>query len=195
MANEAIAGCFGPEFTVPVERGHVRQFAHAAWANPDAHIHGSKPIIPPTWPVCAGVLWGYTLERPRGTLLEDIDHDLSVPLHAEEAYQFHGELPRIGDELRARCRLESITARQGSRGGELTFLTTHTEFRDTQDALIIDARATTVTTSTSPGGDSWAADVPDYTPDYTDFEERDPFAGLQRADRDSLEVGSPPTVR
>ncbi|MDN5789197.1 hypothetical protein, partial [Pseudorhodobacter sp.] len=32
--------------------------------------------------------WGLTLERPRGAVFERFDHDLSVPLHAEEAIIF-----------------------------------------------------------------------------------------------------------
>ncbi|MEM7292591.1 MAG: MaoC family dehydratase N-terminal domain-containing protein [Pseudomonadota bacterium] len=192
MANHALIGQFGPEFTVPVERGHVRQFAKAAYANVPVHIDDERAIIPATWLVSAGVLWGYTLERPRDTLLESIDHDLSVPLHAEESYKFVGDMPRVGDQLRARTCLESIKTRRGSRGGELTFLVMLTEFRNTKGTLVAEARATTVTTEKSPDNDDWGSAVPEYHPNYDDIESRDPFASIARQQWCDLSIGQSP---
>ncbi len=180
MVNKALIGQFGPDYIVPIERGHVRQFAKAAFANVSAHVDSAHPIIPATYLISSGVLWGYTLERPRGTLLENVGHDLSVPLHAEEAHVFHGELPRAGDELIAHTCLESVKRRQGSRGGELTFLVSLTEFRDADGKLRVEARATTVTTENSPNSDDWDSDIPEYNPDYSEIDSRDPFARIER---------------
>jgi acyl dehydratase len=194
MVNENLIGKFGPEYNVPIERGHVRQFAKAAFASVAAHIDGRTPIIPATYLVSAGVLWGYTLERPHGTLFEAIGHDLSVPLHAEEAYIFHGELPRAGDELIARACLESIKTRQGSRGGELTFLTMLTEFRNSSTQLCAEARSTTVTTENSPSSDEWGSEAPEYNPDYSEIESCDPFANIERQAWHELRKGIGPGV-
>ncbi len=192
MVNETLIGQFGPDFIVPVERGHIRQFAKAAFADVPVHTEGRRPVIPATWLVSAGVLWGYTMERPRGTLFENIGHDLSVPLHAEEAYVFHGGLPRAGDELIARTCLESVKTRHGSRGGELTFLVALTEFRDDTDGLVAEARATTVTTENSPKGEDWHADIPAYQPDYGNIDSLDPFASIQRQSWNELQENNGP---
>jgi acyl dehydratase len=192
MIDPALLGQFGPDFILPIERGHVRQFARAAYAGLPAHLDGSSPIIPATYLVSAGVLWGYTLERPRGTLFEQIDHDLSVPLHAGEAYTFHGPLPRVGEQLTARACLESVKTRQGSRGGELTFLVMLTEFRDANDKLRVEARATTVTTENSPEDSNWDCDPPIYQPDYGHIELPDPFSEIGRQTWHELRVEQGP---
>ena len=192
MIDLTLIGQFGPDFILPIERGHVRQFARAAYAALPVHLDGLDPIIPATYLVSAGVLWGYTLERPRGTLFEQIDHDLSVPLHAEEAYIFHGPLPRVGEQLTARACLESVKTRQGSRGGELTFLVMLTEFRDANNELRVEARATTVTTENSPEDSNWDCDPPPYQPNYSRIELPDPFSEIERQTWPMLREGQGP---
>lgn len=192
MVNNSLIGRFGPEFVVPIERGKVRELAKAAYAAVPEHMDDLHPVIPATFLMSAGVNWGYTLERPRGSLFEDIGHDLSVPLHAEESYLFHGAPPRAGDELTARACLESVTTKQGARGGELTFLVMLTEFRDRRGEVLVEARATTVTTSNSPTDESWASSVPDYQPDYQNLDTFDPFAHIPRQNGSSLVEGAGP---
>jgi acyl dehydratase len=192
VINETLIGQFGPEFSIPIERGHVRRFAKAAFADLPIHTDDLHAIIPATYLVSAGVLWGYTLERPRGTLFENIGHDLSIPLHAEEAYIFHGPLPCVGAELTARACLESVKTRQGSRGGELTFLTMLTEFRNAARELVTEARSTTVTTQNSPDSGDWASEVPKYNPGYSNIDSLDPFASIQRQSWEELRENAGP---
>ena len=89
-------GLMGPEYEMDVERGKIREFARAMHAPVPEFVEGRNPIVPATFLVTTAYTWGYTLERPRGTVFERIDHDLSVPLHAEESFEFHGEPPRAG---------------------------------------------------------------------------------------------------
>ena len=192
MVNKTLIGRFGPDFVVPIERGKIREIARASYAAISEHMDDARAVIPATYLASAGANWGYALERPRGSLFEDIGHDLSVPLHAEEAHRFIGPLPRAGDELIARACLESAVTKQGARGGELTFLVMLTEFRDHAGRPVAEARATTVTTSRSPGNESWGSDVPKYRPDYRDRETRDPFAHIERRRSGDLVPGAGP---
>jgi acyl dehydratase len=193
MINRELIGQWGPDFEMPVERGKIREFARALYAPWPEYLDASRPVIHPVFLVSAGVYWGYTLERPRGTLLEGLNHDLTVPLHAEESYVFHGTPPRAGTTLTARACLEQVVEKQGQRGGSLTFLTLLTEFRDESGQLAAEARAVTVTTSSDPdGGHSWSANVPDYQPEYSSLEPRDPFVGITRQSWKDLVEGQGP---
>lgn len=189
MIDHSLIGQFGPEFEVPVERGKIREFARATYAPWPEFLEDRRAVIPATFLTTAGVFWGYTLERPRGTHLENLGHDLSVPLHAEEAYIFHAEPPRAGDLLTARAGLESVVEKKGRRGGALTFLTLLTEFRNSDSDLIAEARSVTVTSDSHA---ELAPVAPDYHPNYEEREPRDPFAAIERADPDALSEGASP---
>ncbi|MEZ5773624.1 MAG: MaoC family dehydratase N-terminal domain-containing protein [Hyphomicrobiaceae bacterium] len=194
MTCERLIGRFGPEFEVPIERGAIRAFAksiHAPWP---AYLEDRRATIPPSFLATANVAWGYTLERPRGTLLVGLDHDLAVPLHAEESYLFHGEPPRAGDLLIARAGLESVVTKQGRRGGDLTFLTLLTEFREPGGRLAAEARSVTVTTTASKEDGEPAAEAPAYRPCYTTLEAPDTFSGLTRQPFAELTLGMGPGI-
>jgi hypothetical protein len=186
-------GLTGPTYEVVVERGKIREFARAMQAPLDDFLTGEHPIVPPTFFVSVPYTWGYTLERPRGTVFEGFDHDLSVPLHAEEEFIFHGCPPRAGDSLTARTSLENVVEKSGKNGGDLTFLTMLTEYRNPQGDLAVEQRSVTVTTSRSPADKDWKLEAPDYAPAYLpDLDPADPFAALQRASWDELAEGGGP---
>lgn len=183
MPAEDFIGLQGPEYIMDIERGKLRDFARAMNAPLPEYLEGEHPLIPATFLITSAYSWGYSLERPRGTAFEQIDHDLSVPLHAEESFSFHGALPRAGDRLHCRASLEKVWRKQGSRGGELTFLTMLTEFRDAAGGLVAEERSTTVTTANAPDADDWAVDIPGYRPAYShDLDPGDPFAFVERID-------------
>lgn len=193
MIDPDLIGRFGETFEFPVERGANRKFAIAAHAPWETYVEDRHAPMHPAFLTTANVLWGYSLERPRGSPFERIDHDLSVPLHAEEAYLFHGAPPHAGDLLQARACLESVTEKKGSRGGDLTFLVMLTEFRDAADRLVAQARATTVTSHNAPAGDgNLGSQPPDYEPRYTSLEPPDPFAAIPRQGWGDLAEGSGP---
>ena len=189
MIDQTLIGRFGPDYEMPIERGKLREFANATYAPWPEFIDDHRAVIPPTYLCSAGVFWGYTLERPRGTHLEALDHDLSVSLHAEESYIFHGEPPRAGDVLTARAGLESFTEKHGSRGGKLVFLTLLTEFRNQAGDLIAEARSVSVT---SDAQGNIATSAPDYEPIDIGREPLDPFAAIERADVDAITQGASP---
>ncbi|MEM7124435.1 MAG: MaoC family dehydratase N-terminal domain-containing protein [Pseudomonadota bacterium] len=191
--RSGIIGQFGPTFDVPVERGAVRAFARSVYAPWSVYLDDERAVIPPTFLTTANVNWGYTLERPRGTVLEELDHDLSVPLHAEETYLFHGTPPRVDDRLTARACLESLTEKPRKRGGGLTFLVLLTEFRDSDGVLVAEARSTTVTThGASDEPTDWGSEPPAYQPRYVSLEPPDPFAAIASATWVDVNVGRGP---
>jgi acyl dehydratase len=191
MAAEDFIGLQGPEYTMDIERGKLRDFARAMNAPLPEYLEGEHPLVTATFLITAAYSWGYSLERPRGTAFERIDHDLSVPLHAEESFRFHGALPRAGDRLRCRASLENVWRKRGGRGGELTFLTMLTEFRDAAGELVAEERSTTVTTANAPDAGDWRVDIPDYRPAYPDdLDPGDPFASIERSGWDGVEPGA-----
>jgi len=192
MALSEQIGLTGPEYEVCIERGKIREFARAMDAPLPDFLDGTNPIIPPTFLVCAPYTWGYTLERPRGTVFADIEHDLAVSLHAEESFIFHGPPPCAGDILIARPKLENVWEKQGNSGGKLTFLTILNEYRNKQGHLLAEQRSTSVTTQAAPGEAGWQPEIPDYNPAYSDLERESPFVGMKRQKFEELIEGSGP---
>ena len=74
-------------------------------------------------------------------------------MHAEQEYVFHGPPPPAGTKLVCTSRIESITEKQGKRGGTLTFAVMVTELRDAASGrLVAEARMTGVETEHAPEG-------------------------------------------
>jgi len=192
MALEDQVGLTGPEYEVHIERGKIREFARAMDAPLDAFMQGANPIIPPTFLVCAPYTWGYTLERPRGTVFANIEHDLTVSLHAEESFDFTGPLLKAGDLLIAQPRLEKVWEKKGGNGGKLTFLTILTEYRNKEGELRVEQRSTSVTTEADPGEESWKPQIPSYDPNYEALERSTPFADVSRQSFAELIEGKGP---
>ena len=175
MPAQDFVGLQGPIYEVDIERGKIREFARAMWAPLPEFVSGRNPTIPATFLVSVPYTWGYTLERPRGTALAQFDHDLSVPLHAEESFLFHGLPPCAGKRLTARGSLEDVRIKQGAKGGELTFLTFLTEYWAENGRLVAEQRSVTVTTGQAPAEGDWQVSLPSYQPAYTHLDPVDPF--------------------
>ena len=185
-------GLTGPDYEVDIERGKIREFARAMAAPLPEFVAGRTPVIPATFLVSVPYTWGYTLERPRGTVFETVEHDLTVSLHAEESFTFYGSPPSAGERLTARACLESVRQKHGRSGGTLTFLTVLTAYRDDDGSLRAEQRSVSVTTSQAPGSGGWDFELPDYRPDYSELERASPFAGLSRAGWAALVEGNGP---
>ncbi len=193
MPAEDSIGLTAPDYEMDIERGKIREFARAMQAPLPEFIDGENPIIPASFLITAAYGWGYSLERPRGSVFAQIDHDFSVPLHAEESFRFHAALPRAGDRLSCQASLENVWRKQGSRGGELTFLTMLTRFRNSEGEIIAEERSTTVTTANAPEQGGWDVDLPEYRPDYPDhLDPGDPFTGITRVTWEDLVEGEGP---
>ena len=173
-------GLEGPEFEVDIERGKIREFARAMAAPLPEFTEGRTPVIPATFLVSAPYTWGYTLERPRGTVFETIEHDPAVSLHAEEAFEFFGEPLRAGERLIAKASLENVKEKHGSNGGRMTFFTTLIEYRTLEGKLRAEQRSTSVVTSANPGSDDWKVELPEYRASYESLECKPYFESVAR---------------
>jgi hypothetical protein len=141
------AGAMGEPFVIPVERGKIREFARATCARDNSYFDEAEPTIPPTFLMTA-VYW----QQPRNFALGGARLDVHRGLHAEQAFTFHGPLPRAGEQLTAQQRVDRVEHKVGRRGGDLTFATIVTEFRDCTGALRAEGRTTLVQTSRAVGG-------------------------------------------
>jgi hypothetical protein len=130
------------EFTVPVERGKIREFAAAmqsrnpAYQQPDA-------VVPPTF-LISSALWAPEGARP------DTGFDRKRLLHGEQEYVFHGPPPRAGQVLRASAYLADRYEKPGKRGGTMRFAVIVTEFRDERGELVAEQRSTLIETAKRP---------------------------------------------
>lgn len=185
-------GLTGPGFQVDIERGKIREFARAMSAPLPEFTVGPNPLIPATFLVCAPYTWGYTLERPRGTVFEKIGHNPAVSLHAEESFRFRGPLLRAGDRLTATASLEDVREKHGGNGGKMTFLTTLIEYRDLSGSVRAEQRTVGVVTSDTPGAGEWSFDLPEYRPNYDGLDPQTLFGMVRRSTFDDLSVGSGP---
>ena len=148
MVDKAIEGHRGAPFEMWIERGKVREFAHAVGAELPAHLTGERPVIPPTF---LTTLFFWEREVPGADIWPLVRMDPKRGMHAEQEYVFHGLPPRAGDKLVARSRIDRIYEKAGRRGGALTFVELVTEFRDPEGRLVAEAKMTAVETGRAPG--------------------------------------------
>jgi acyl dehydratase len=189
-----IVGLRGPDYSVPIEWGAIRQFARSVYSSHPAWIEDSQAVVPPTFLVSAGYHWGYILERPpAGSELARIGADTAergVVLDGEQVFIFNGPPPRSGTVLRASTRVLDHFHKQGKAGGQLEFFVMQTEFRDASGRVVCEWRPTSIRTGQLP--------VQSYAERKTArtwlrrSETREQFNAIVQADDAALRVGSGP---
>jgi hypothetical protein len=142
MVDSAALGRTGEPFEMAIERGKVREFARATFSASPSYLDDPRPVIPPTF-LATMAFWS----GPGTDPWEHVRMDQTRGLHAEQEFVFHGPPPRAGTTLTARSRIDDITTKPGRRGGELTFVTMVTEFRDESGRLVAESRLTGVETA------------------------------------------------
>ena len=192
---ESWRGLKGPTFHFPIELGKVREFANSLFAASPAYLQGHHPVIPPTFPVVAGYLWGYILESASANELSVVEIDERMSLDAEQEYIYYGVPPRAGDVLTAQTGVEKVWQKAGRRGGTLTFYRTRSDYHDEAGRLV----GANVSTSVVPAGVPDTPSVP--TGDYMQLpysgedDRRDQLNSIEQADWSELvEGGGPGTI-
>jgi hypothetical protein len=132
-------GNAGRPWELVVERGKIAEFAEAMLCD-DPSYRGPASIIPPTF-LTTGGRWASTGVRV------DVGFDRKRLLHGEQEYTFHSGLPAAGDVLIAQERVVDRYSKPGKRGGTMRFATVLTEYRNTDGALVAEARATFIETA------------------------------------------------
>lgn len=132
----------GAMYTVPIERGKIREFAIAVQSTNPAY-HSADPVVPPTFLTTGALNW----EPDDEFAYASFDFDVARVLHAEEEYVFFGPPPRAGAELTVSTRLGDRYEKAGKRGGTMRFASVVREFRDQHGALVAEQRTTLVETA------------------------------------------------
>jgi hypothetical protein len=139
-ASDELVGRTGEAFTFHVELGKVREFARATHTRNAAYTDGS--VTPPTFLVTADH-WRKRANDPWG----DHPRNLARTLHAEQEFVFHGPPPAAGTQLSGVGRIDRRYAKEGKRGGIMTFTEEVWEYRDGSGVLVAEVRSTTVETT------------------------------------------------
>lgn len=139
MIDPAISGTELDAVRFPVDRSKLAELARAfgdddpVWHDREAaRAAGFDGVpVPPTMTVIADH-W-----RAGGAtaMVDALGADLNRLLHGEAAWEYLRPL-RAGDELTATQRVESVTTREGKRGGQMTLVALVTEYTDDTGALV-----------------------------------------------------------
>lgn len=136
MSEQSIIGLRGPDFTVPIERGAIRQFARSLYSTHPEWMDREDAVVPPTFLVTAGYHWGYILERPpAGSELETIGTARRGTTDGGHSFEFFGPPPRAGDRLTASTEVADHYFKTGRTGGQLEITIMRTDFRDQEGRL------------------------------------------------------------
>ena len=192
---ESWRGLTGPQFHFPIELGKVREFANALFATDTQYLESDNPVIPPTFPVVAGYLWGYILESATdNNELSVVKIDERLSLDAEQEYIYYGPPPHAGDLLTAQTTIEKVWQKVGRRGGTLTFYRTRSDYHNESGRLV----GANVSTSVVPAGVPNTPSVPsvDYMqlPYSAENDRRDQLHAVKRASWEDLTEGQGPGV-
>lgn len=130
-------------YSFPIERGKIREFARATQSTQETYFENPQAPIPPTFLV-TGSFWAPPSDGP--TLPDGRKLDMTRVLHGEQEFTFFGAPPKAGDTVTATSRVESVTEKEGKRGGTMTLLVTVTDYHDQTGRLVAQGRGTTIET-------------------------------------------------
>jgi acyl dehydratase len=139
--DRSLLGVWGPERTMRVETGKIREFARAVKdANP-LYLADDGALAPPTF-LMTLAHWIIDLGETRSA----VKLDYRRLLHGEQEFEYLAPI-RAGDVLRFRSRTKDAFEKQGKRGGTMTFVVGETEFRNQQGDVVAYLRNTAIETA------------------------------------------------
>ena len=146
MVDKSALGAKGVPFEFDIERGKIREFAAATGSSAPEYLEDAAPPVPPTF-LRTAVFW-----EPEGMVspTAELDLDPRRCLHGAEEFEFFGEPPRAGTQLTIASRLESVTEKQGRRGGAMRVFITAYDFTDAEGNLVARRRTTGIETGKAP---------------------------------------------
>jgi hypothetical protein len=136
--DRSVIGQWGPETTMRVEHGKIREFARAIKEDNSA-FKGDQPLAPPTF-LMTSQHWIEPGAGPRGVKL-----DMRRVLHGEQEFEYVKPI-RAGDILTVRSRTKDIFEKEGSRGGKMLFMVMESEYRNRRGEVVAYSRSTTIQT-------------------------------------------------
>ena len=144
--DKSYIGKMGEPVTMHVERGKIREFAHAIKDDDPLYFdeaHAQREaggIMPPVTFLQTAQHWDEAGRgRPR------LPFDLKRVLHGEQEYEFLKPI-HAGDVLTAVSRIVDVYDKPGKRGGSMNFAVTETEYKNQRGELVARARHITIET-------------------------------------------------
>jgi acyl dehydratase len=139
--DRSLLGVWGPESTMRVETGKIREFARAVKDPNPAWFADEGALAPPTF-LMTMAHWIRDLGETRSA----VKLDYRRLLHGEQEFEYLRPI-RAGDLLRFRSRTKEVFEKQGKRGGTMTFVIGETEFRDAAGEVVAYLRNTAIETA------------------------------------------------
>jgi len=138
------------EFTLPVERDRIRDFALAVGEDSPlfldvetVHRSGFPELLaPPTFTVTQ------IFEVPREVREQQLGANLNYErvLHGEQEFVYK-RLPVAGEKLKGTLRISKDFTKEGKRGGQMRFVTYESRFEDANGDEVLTAYYTLIETS------------------------------------------------
>jgi acyl dehydratase len=139
--DRSLLGVWGPESTMRVETGKIREFARAVKDPNPAWFADEGALAPPTF-LMTMAHWIRDLGETRSA----VKLDYRRLLHGEQEFEYLRPI-RAGDLLRFRSRTKEVFEKQGKRGGTMTFVIGETEFRNAAGEVVAYLRNTAIETA------------------------------------------------
>jgi acyl dehydratase len=137
--DQSLIGVWGPEATMHVERGKVREFARAV-KDPNPAFTEDRALAPPTF-LMTIAHWVGDLGKTRSA----VKLDFRRLLHGEQDFEYVKPI-RAGDVLTFRSRTKEVFEKAGKRGGKMLFIIGETEFRNQRGEVVAYMRNTAIET-------------------------------------------------
>jgi len=141
VIDRSLLGVWGPERTMRVETGKVREFARAVKDPNPAWLADEGALAPPTF-LMTLAHWVTDMGDTRSA----VKLDYRRLLHGEQEFEYLAPI-RTGDVLRFRSRTKDVFEKQGKRGGTMTFVIGETEFRNQAGDVVAYLRNTAIETA------------------------------------------------
>src|SRR5215471_11748003 len=136
--DRSLLGVWGPESTMRVETGKVREFARAVKDPNPAYLADDGALAPPTF-LMTIAHWMRDLSETRSA----VKLDYRRLLHGEQEFEYLKAI-RPGDVLTARSRTKDVFEKAGKRGGTMLFVVAETELRDQHGDVVAYMRNTAI---------------------------------------------------
>jgi len=139
--DRSLIGQWGPEGTMRVEFGKIREFARAVKEDDPFFFDESRSLAPPTF-LMTVALWIGGLGETRSA----VKLDLPRVLHGEQEFEYVKPI-HPGDVLTFRSRTKEVFEKEGKRGGKMLFVVGETEFRNQHGDVVAYSRSTVIETA------------------------------------------------
>jgi acyl dehydratase len=138
--DRSLIGVWGPEGTMRVELGKVREFARAVKDPNPAFLADDAPIAPPTF-LMTIAHWIGDMGKTRSA----VKLDYRRLLHGEQEFEYLRPI-HAGDVLTFRSRTKDVFEKAGKRGGKMLFILSETEYRNQHGEVVAYTRNTAIET-------------------------------------------------